>query len=375
MNRDSLSATPGTSGLRSQADLPLLRALAFGGKRSAEIRLLLDGETGEHADFQKLALVLTGLSVRPAPARETFEALLRHQAALQKTLNRPVKIKTAAVDLLESLEDQPGREAAAPDFTYDELVEMAFHDHLTGVNNYRNFSRRLPQELRHADRYRHLASLIMIDIDHFKKFNDRLGHECGNQALVHVASILKEQFRETDMLARYGGEEFAVLLPGTAKHETARLANLLCARVEARPVPLEDAGPQPLTVSMGVATYPCDARTPQALLEGADAALYQAKAAGRNKVQLYEPPSAITLRYQPAEPAQRVAVVGDFNGWDPLPHPLVREGEAWAITLHLAPGRYVYKFVVDGDRYLPDPQSVGDAHDGYGGMNSVLVVK
>src|SRR6185503_4828035 len=149
----------------------------------------------------------TDLSIASREARATFDRLRVHQQEMAAKLGRPVKVKAAALDLLEGLDPAPGAGEEESDLTYDQLVQMAFHDHLTGLANFRFFTRRLKQEVQRAARYKHLLSLIMLDIDHFKRFNDRFGHAAGNLMLAHVGAILREEARETDLPARYGGEE------------------------------------------------------------------------------------------------------------------------------------------------------------------------
>ncbi|GMV81439.1 MAG: hypothetical protein AMXMBFR7_26230 [Planctomycetota bacterium] len=376
-NVNAFSAGTQDTGL----DYVLARALALGGKPSSELQRVLDEaqRTLPSGGWQAVALKLTGLSVAEDAARQTFERLLAHRADLERALGRPVHFKTAAMDGLDRAEAQAGQAPASDaGLSYDQLVQMAFRDHLTGLENFRSFTRRYQQEIRRADRYKHLCSVLMLDLDRFKHFNDTFGHESGNAALRHLASILRAQTRETDVVARYGGEEFVVILPETAKHEAARLAEELRRAIEAAPVDLKDAGRQPLTVSVGLATYPRDARDAQTLLERSDEALYRAKENGRNRLEQCQPDSVAALRYRPEHPAaaQSVHVVGDFNGWDRTIDPMPRDAAGtFALELRLAPGRYVYKFVINGEWYMPDPQATEYDHDGFGGRNSVLWVK
>ncbi|MBI3832069.1 MAG: diguanylate cyclase [Planctomycetes bacterium] len=374
-----IAAAPSGGGPASPAtDLRLLRSIALGGKRSVEIQLLLDGESGEHADYQKLALVLTGISVPSNEARQTFGRIREHQQAMSAKLGRAIKVKAAALDLLETLEPAAGPGEDESDLTYDQLVRMAFHDHLTGLSNFRFFSRRLKQEVQRAARYKHLLSLIMLDIDHFKNFNDRFGHASGNRTLAHVAALIKQEARETDLAARYGGEEFALVLTETAKHEAAKLAERLRVRIESTPLILPDHGEQRVAVSLGLATFSRDARDAQALTVCADEALYAAKHAGRNRLCLYQPEKAVAFAYKPehAGAAQAVALVGDFNAWSREADPMQRgEDGSFRLTVKLAPGNYVYKFVINSEFYIADPKATEFIHDGYGGRNSVVAVQ
>lgn len=358
-------------------DVKLLRAIALGGKRAAEIQLLLDSQAGEPHGFQKLALLLADISVPEDVAAATLEQLRTHQSALKASLGRPVSIKTAALDFLEQIESTLGLSPEEQNLTYDQLFQMAFRDHLTGLPNFRSFSKRLKDELQRANRYRHLVSLVMLDIDYFKRFNDRFLHAGGNLALEYLSKTLQLEVDPADFAARYGGEEFAILMPETAKHSAARFAERLRAQIEAGNVLLPE-GPQKITVSLGLATFPRDARDAHTLLQAADAALYESKRAGRNRLSACVPEHRVELAFRPERPeaVQKLAIVGDFNGWDSDADALEPAGDGrFAITLALAPGRYVYKFVVNGEFYISDPLAGAYVNDGYGGKNAVLFVK
>ncbi len=169
----------------------------------------------------------------------------------------------------------------------DLLRQMAFLDGLTGLHNRRALDERLAAELRHALRDRTPLSLVMIDVDRFKRYNDHYGHVAGDDALRQVAAALRAgMLRPMDLVTRYGGEEFACLLPGTDLAGALAVAERLHAAVAALrlPHPTSDVQPQ-LSISLGVA---CSTQAPvltaQALLACADAALYEAKAQGRDRV-------------------------------------------------------------------------------------------
>ncbi len=166
--------------------------------------------------------------------------------------------------------------------------EMAVTDELTKVYNHRYFARTLLTELKRAERHGEQVGLCMVDVDHFKKFNDTHGHLKGNEVLIQIAKIMRIAMRETDVVARYGGEEFAVILPKTSKSHAAALASRLREAVEEIMFPGAESQPLgKLTVSIGVAAYPDDSDTADSvsnIIELADQALYQSKSAGRNRV-------------------------------------------------------------------------------------------
>jgi diguanylate cyclase (GGDEF)-like protein len=359
-------------------EVKLLRALAMGGKRSVEIQLLLDSQAGDKADYQALSLLLADISVQEKRAQATFEKLRAHQARMNQKLGRAVGVKTAAMDYLENIERALNLKDDEQVLTYNQLAQMAFRDDLTGLANFRYFTRRFSEETKRAGRYSHLLSMLMIDIDFFKRFNDQHGHLSGNKALEHLAKILLAETRETDLVARYGGEEFAIILPETTKHETRELAERIRQKVEKSAIELSDGPPQLLTISVGLATFPRDAESPEALLAAADEALYASKKAGRNRVSLHKPGTSALLSFTPesVSAAHSMSVMGDFNGWDKTADPMERDSQGrFFARLHLAPGRYTYKFVINGTWYLADPLSNEFVLDGYGGRNSVLIVK
>ncbi|HGY56911.1 MAG TPA: diguanylate cyclase [Caldithrix abyssi] len=166
--------------------------------------------------------------------------------------------------------------------------KQAMHDELTGVYNYRYFIQELERETNRTKRFNYPFSLLMIDVDYFKEFNDTHGHLEGDRVLKTIAAILKENIRTTDTVARYGGEEFTVILPHLTKEEAAQIAEKLRKKIEGFNFDLEKPSSQrcPITVSIGVAALPEDADNSRELLMLADKALYKAKKSGRNKVCL-----------------------------------------------------------------------------------------
>lgn len=169
--------------------------------------------------------------------------------------------------------------------------EMALTDELTKIYNHRHLISALSLELKRAERYKEDVSLSVIDVDHFKHYNDTRGHEKGNDILVRLAKLLKKNVRDTDIVARYGGEEFVVVFPRTEKRIAADLLERLRHSIEEYPFPDEEGQPNgTLTVSLGLAVYPedeCDADDPGCLINLADRAMYVSKTLGRNRVTVY----------------------------------------------------------------------------------------
>ncbi len=176
---------------------------------------------------------------------------------------------------------------------HEEMRRLACTDGLTGLYNYRQFGKLLGEILAEARRYRRPLSLIMFDLDDFKKFNDTYGHPQGDKALTIVAGILRDSLRGSDKLFRYGGEEFIAILPQTASEEALIGAERARSAVESQSRPkLQEIADQGLTVSVGVATYPADGGTAEELLRIVDQLLYQAKREGKNKVYHRAPSGA-----------------------------------------------------------------------------------
>jgi len=161
---------------------------------------------------------------------------------------------------------------------------LASTDGLTEVYNHRTFQERLSQEIARADRYRRPLSVLMIDVDHFKVYNDTCGHPQGDIVLQDLARLLREMSRTSDTVARYGGEEFALILPETDSVGAQKIAQRLREQVEGYAFPGKEIMPGgTLTISIGVATH-APAGSKDALLQAADTALYTAKRGGRNRV-------------------------------------------------------------------------------------------
>jgi|AntRauTorckE6833_2_1112554.scaffolds.fasta_scaffold03414_4 diguanylate cyclase (GGDEF)-like protein/PAS domain S-box-containing protein len=160
-----------------------------------------------------------------------------------------------------------------------ELQQLAYHDQLTNLYNRRAFYELLEQEAERAKRYHTCFSLVMFDLDYFKKVNDTYGHDLGDQVLVRVAEIATERMRVNDAVCRWGGEEFMVLLPQTRLQQAGSLAEYFREKIQTEEFPQVKT----VTVSLGVVEYQPGESLDQ-LTQRADAALYQAKEAGRNRV-------------------------------------------------------------------------------------------
>ncbi len=167
----------------------------------------------------------------------------------------------------------------------EELHRLSITDGLTDLYNHKYIMETLAIEAARCLRYNHPFSLLMIDIDDFKQYNDGHGHLAGDEVLRGVAAVLRESLRAGDYAARYGGEEFLILLPETGLEDADRSAERIRSRVEERKLGARGnaAG---ITVSVGVASFPENGNDPEDLISKADTAMYEAKRAGRNRVRL-----------------------------------------------------------------------------------------
>jgi len=168
----------------------------------------------------------------------------------------------------------------------EELQIFSYQDALTGLKNRRYFDQLFEHESAVAQRNDLPLSLLIVDIDHFKHFNDTHGHEAGDRALQTVAGILQGQFRESDIVCRYGGEEFVVVMPGATREAARDKADQVCGAVREASIALHGQHPGALTVSVGVASWPDNIEKSDQILTLADRALYRAKTAGRNRVEV-----------------------------------------------------------------------------------------
>jgi diguanylate cyclase (GGDEF)-like protein len=165
------------------------------------------------------------------------------------------------------------------------LRDMAIRDPLTGLFNRRYLHEAIDVELARSRRHKRFFSVVFIDVDHFKQYNDAHGHLAGDEVLKNLAKIIQSECRVTTIPARYGGEEMVLLLPETEKQGARAVAEKLRARVEEFPFPGQETQPLgTVTLSMGIATFPEDGSDGQGLLGYADQALYKAKHSGRNTI-------------------------------------------------------------------------------------------
>ena len=199
-------------------------------------------------------------------------------------ITKPFNVDELKLVILHALERQKLLEEAKEKEIYQELALL---DGLTGIYNRRYFEEILRREIDRSSRYPQKFSLLMIDIDNLKRYNDTYGHLAGDKVIKDIAHILFYKTRKTDFVARYGGEEFAVIAPHTDKTGASIIAARMVDFISGIDFILDDTNITRVTISMGVAAFPDDANTKEGLIQTADKALYQAKNLGKNRVCLF----------------------------------------------------------------------------------------
>ncbi len=243
--------------------------------------------------FIGLGAYLLGLSmVRPLDGLTSGAAKV---AAGDLEVDVPVLSRSEVGYLTEVFNDMVARlrqgreELAAINETLreknEELHEISITDSLTGLYNRKHLMETLEREVARSKRGKHSFALLILDIDHFKKYNDTYGHLAGDEVLNRLASVFRESIRSCDYAARYGGEEFIILLPEIGPQEGMQAAERIRSRV-AEEVFGGDADSVTVTVSVGIAAYPQDGDDPESVIKNADAAMYKAKELGRDRVVL-----------------------------------------------------------------------------------------
>jgi len=252
--------------------------MTVGRGREAGIRIQGDGISRQHARLR-----VTADAVQFEDLGSTNGSFVNGERVSTSTLSDGDKVQLGSATILK--------------FTYQDdidedfqrqMFESASRDALTGIYNKRFFVERLHSEFAFSKRHNALLSLILFDIDHFKRVNDTHGHLAGDYVLATLASVVQPGVRSEDVLARYGGEEFALLSRSTDPPAASVVAERLRVSIEAHKF-VHDGKPMPVTVSVGLATMPNAAiKASDDLISAADKALYEAKRKGRNRVVVYQ---------------------------------------------------------------------------------------
>ena len=253
------------------------------GRRIAQLEAKYGADT-----YRVLFYVIVHIDFKARRAKTHWKKLVAVWEDLDRKTGTELDLRVVVIHYFLRVQKQLRNPAVVEIKFLQQAEDSAIHDELTGAYNFRYFQHGIEQEIRRVRRYDRGMSLLMIDVDDFKNFNDQNGHLVGNAALKKLAGVLGKCVRDVDVVCRYGGEEFAVILPTTLKNGALTAAEKMRTRVaRAR---FAGGSKQPLgkvTVSIGVATVPTDATRADELIARADAALYRAKAFGKNRVEAF----------------------------------------------------------------------------------------
>jgi diguanylate cyclase (GGDEF)-like protein len=256
------------------------------------------GLTGAYATALLSGVELGFFLVFASPVAARFHAVAAEPDRYAGPAGATAVVVIAGALLVGRLADEKRRDSTV-------LMGQASTDPLTALPNRRRLEEHLDQELARSARYASPFAVLLLDVDHFKRFNDTYGHQAGDQALREVSRAIERAIRDFDMAGRYGGEEFAVVLAQTDPEEALVVAERIRARVAQRRISMNKWDSARVSVSIGVACFPEDSEDGDTLIANADRALYDAKRSGRNLVRRWRPNLEFRGEGSPEEVEQR----------------------------------------------------------------------
>ncbi|MFQ5482050.1 MAG: diguanylate cyclase [Nitrospinaceae bacterium] len=236
--------------------------------------------------YPALLHVFTQLDFKPEEAKQIWRELLTHQQEMDASMGRPVMLMTALCDYFTSVRKSIKTPKVVELATFEEAHQNSRSDAMTGLYNRNYFLEALSGEISRSKRNNLEFSLLFLDLDNFKSINDTIGHLAGDLVLTRISAMVLKEKRAEDTAARYGGEELILLLPGTNKANALVTGERIRKKVEENIFNYQNTTFR-VTLSGGIASYPMDARRGMELIDCADKALYNAKAAGKNRIDLY----------------------------------------------------------------------------------------
>jgi diguanylate cyclase (GGDEF)-like protein len=239
--------------------------------------------------YQAILYVLTHLEYSEKEAKNHWGKIMQHSTQMGTALGREVGLRVAICAYFFNINRELENPIIIEIEVYQNAEKLSNIDSLTGLFNRRYFETALDRELSRARRFNTYLSLLFLDIDDFKHYNDSYGHVAGDKALKSVAQVILKSKRMIDVACRYGGEEFVLILPNTSKSGALVMAERLHKQVEMlRPVPKASTNlKEAITITGGLSTFPQDANNREDLILKADEALYKGKQAGKNRIDLY----------------------------------------------------------------------------------------
>jgi len=235
-------------------------------------------ETGDDV-YVKILFFLTHQIFPIDKAKKFWKEIIKHKNNISKILKRNIEITVAALDYLTNIKNEIENPKLIGEAFIGKIVEMSSVDSLTKLYNRSYFFVKMNEELKRFKRYKTTFSLVILDIDDFKKVNDQFGHQKGDEVLLKLGSILDKSKRELDICARYGGEEFALILPHTDSNEAIIISERIRKKIEhyfQKDIKI--------TISIGLTNCPDSSATIKSLIKKADEALYVSKNKGKNQI-------------------------------------------------------------------------------------------
>lgn len=248
--------------------------------------IIESGNLARHKGFFRFIIqFLTHLNLSEEDAKLHFNNLMEHRRNLTEKLHRDVGLRVSAMDYFFNIVKVLNNPRIVEIPMFDEIEQKSKVDSKTGCYNMAFFSELLDKEIKRAQRYDQNASIMIIDIDNFKSFNDLYGHMFGDRILKEFSEILRESVRSEDVVARFGGDEFLVMMPQTGRMGARFLAERVKVNLEKYSERKKaEEGIEEIHFSAGISTHPFDGHDYRSLIQSADTALYKSKALGKNRI-------------------------------------------------------------------------------------------